>query len=246
MAMTKTLKPSMPGRADAPAAEPSAATRAGFRTADPAFIDFGCGAGASLKLAETMCRASGVGLDISAEQVAVAQRGGYDVVQGDILDFEERGVASASFAVDVMPELEGRVAFERACVSVVRAARDYTVIQHLNFDSTEALLSRGLVAPGHTDKPVRTRPRATDYMHFVMQYGSRLDIVGIAAFGFGEVKTKPAPLTGMSGSLLSHGAHVPAYRSIRIVIARKALSRFQFALARAGTGEMLMMWQAPQ
>jgi hypothetical protein len=88
------------------------------------------------------------------------------------------------------------------------------------------------------------RPRAIDYLHFVMQYASRLDIVGFAAFGFGEAKTTPAPLTGLSGSLLSHGAHVPTHRSIRVLIARKAPGRFTFALDRAGTGEMLMMWQA--
>jgi hypothetical protein len=185
-----------------------------FRNADPAFIDFGCGDGASLRLAEAICGApgGGVGLDVSAEKVAAAGRDGFDVAQGDVLDFEGRGVAPASFAVDVMPELEGRAAFEKACVNVVRAARDYAVIQHQNFDSAEVLAARGLVVPGHTDKRVRMRPRAMDYLHFVMQYGSRLDIVGFAAFGFGEPKTKAAPVTGLSGSLLAPGAQARAHR----------------------------------
>jgi hypothetical protein len=215
-----------------------------FRNDAPAFIDFGCGAGASLRLGEALCRApgGGVGLDISAEQVAAADRAGYDVAQGDLLEFEGRDVATMSLCVDVLPELENRAAFEKASVNLVRAARDYTLIQHTHFDGGEALLARGLVAPAHSAKAVRMRPRAIDYLHFVMQYASRLDIVGFAAFGFGEAKTTPAPLTGLSGSLLSHGAHVPPHRSIRVLIARKAPGRFTFALDRAGTGEVLMMW----
>ena len=217
-----------------------------FRNDAPAFIDFGCGAGASMRLGESLCRApgGGVGLDISAESVAEADRGGYDVAQGDMLEFEGRNVASVSMSVDVMPELENRAAFEKACLNVVRAARDYAVIQHASFDRAEALLARGMVAPAHNSKAVRMRPRAMDYLHFVMQYGSRLEIVGFAAFGFGEAKATPAPLTGLSGSLLSHGAHMPTHRSIRIIIARKAAGRFNFALNRVGTGEVLMMWQA--
>ena len=226
----------------------AAALRTVFRNGNPAFIDFGCGTGASMKFAETICNApgGGVGLDRSAEKVAAADRAGYDAVQADILEFEKRGIAPASFAVDVMPELGGRADFERACVNIVRAARDYTVIQHTNFDSAEALLARGLMVEGHSAKQISIRPRAIDYLHFVMQYGSRLDIVGFAAFGFGEPKTMPAPVTGLSGSLLSLGKAAPMCRSLRIVIARKAPSRFKVALDRAGTGEMLMMWQAPQ
>lgn len=199
-----------------------------------------------MRVAETICCAPGrgVGIDISADQVEVARRSGYQADCGDVLEFEGRGVAGAAFAIDLIPELENRAAFERACLNIVRAARDFAIIQHANFDSTEALLARGLVSPGHAAKTVRLRPRAVDYLQFVMQFGSRLDIVGFAAFGFGEPRTASAPLTGLSGSLLSYAAHMPAHRSLRVIIARQATSRFRVALDRAGAGELLLLWQS--
>jgi hypothetical protein len=137
-----------------------------------------------------------------------------------------------------MPELDGRRSFDLACANMVRAASDYTVIQHLCFDSAEALLARGLTILGHTDKSVRFRPRAMDYVHFLQQYGVRLDIVGL---GYGEPKTTPAAPTGIFSSLLARSAVQPLYRTLRVVFGGKNINRFQSAVRRARVGEMLLL-----
>jgi hypothetical protein len=199
-----------------------------------------------MKFAEQIARGAGIGIDISPEHVAGAQGAALDVQQGDVLAFEGRSVATGSFAVDLMPELDGRRSFDLACANILRAASDYAVIQHLCFDSAEALLAQGLTVTTYTDKSIRFRPRAMDYVHFLQQYGSRLDIVGIAIFGHGEPKTKPAGLAGISGSLLARSAAQPLYRSLRVVFGRKNINRFHTAVRRARIGEALLLWEQPE
>ncbi|MDB5382455.1 MAG: hypothetical protein JWO26_2087, partial [Rhodospirillales bacterium] len=48
---------------------------------------------------------------------------------------------------------------------------------------------------------------------------------------------------GITGTLLDSA--MPAFRSVRIIIARKQVSRFRAALQRAGSGELLMYWEQP-
>lgn len=235
--------------AQIPAATPTPATgpapRAAFATERPLFVDFGCGRGDSMRVAEKIMRGPGAGIDISAERVAAAREQGLDVVEGDVLAFEERNIATAAFALDLVPELEGRRALETACANMLRAATDFVILQHLCFDSVEALLARGVVAPDHLARAVRYRPRIADYVHFVQQFGARHEIVGFAAFGMGEVKVEPCGLSGLGGAMFAMLENRPVYRSVRIIMARKASARFQTALRRAGTGDALLIWEAP-
>ncbi|GEM_PF-2039176 len=219
--------------------------RQAFATEKPLFIDFGCGRGDSMRIADKIMRGPGVGIDLSAERVEAAREQGLDVVQSDVLTFEERNLTTAAFALDLMPELEGRRALETACTNMLRAATDFAVVQHMCFDSVESLLARGLVVPDHMGKSIRCRPRISDYVHFVQQFGPRLDIVGLAAFGIGDPRAEPCTLTGLGGAMFSQLEQRPVYRSVRIILARKASARFQMALRRAGSGDALLIWEAP-
>jgi hypothetical protein len=214
-----------------------------FAGSDPLFIDFGCGTGNSIRFAEGIMGGPGVGLEISPDRAAAAVERGYEVAAGDLLTFAGRSVATASFAIDLFPELETRRAWETALVTMLRAARDFAFIQHLCFDSAEALLARGQTSAAHAAKPVLLRPRAIDYLHFVQQHRASLNIVGFAAFGIGEATGTPSAFEGITGTLLDSA--MPAFRSVRIIIARKQVSRFRAALQRAGSGELLMYWEQP-
>lgn len=214
-----------------------------FAGSDPLFIDFGCGTGNSIRFAEGIMGGPGVGLDISEERVAAAVDRGYEAAVGDLLSFNGRSVATASFAIDLFPELETRRAWETALITMLRASRDFVFIQHLCFDSAEALLARGQTSAAHAAKSVLLRPRAIDYLHFVQQHRAGLNIVGFAAFGVGEATGTPSAFEGITGTLLDGAA--PAFRSVRIIIARKQVSRFRAALQRAGSGQLLLYWEQP-
>lgn len=230
------------------AATGSAATTAAgtappaFRMAQPHFIDFGCGVGNSMRFAEDLMGGPGVGLEIAPAQAAEAQARGREVAVGDMLRFTTRSVAQASFAIDVLPELQTRREFEAALIVLLRAARDFALVQHLCFDSAEALLARGETTPAFTERNARMRPRAVDYLHFVQQHRSALNLVGLAAFGIGAVRATPSPLANVTGALLL--PELPAYRSIRVIIGRKEPQRFRAALDRAAAGKVLLFWEA--
>lgn len=233
------------------AAKPQSTTqmRAALQLASgepPAFVDFGCGRGGSMDFATQLLGEPGIGFDVSAEYVAQARAQCFDAREGDVLTFEGRSVAPVSFAVDLLQQMDGRAAFEVACTNVVRAARDYVVIQHPCFDSAEALLARGEIAPALLDKRVRFRPRVSDYVFFVQAFAARLDIVGLAIFGLGEPRTTALPLSGISSPLLDGSRTQPVFRSLRVLIARKALPRFHTALKVAGSGDALLTWQAAE
>lgn len=223
--------------------DPAASPAPLFAGSDPLFIDFGCGTGNSIRFAEGIMGGPGVGLDISADRVAQAGERGYEVAVGDVLTFAGHSVATASFAIDLFPEFETRRGWESALVTMLRAARDFVFIQHLCFDSAEALLARGQTSAAHAAKSVQLRPRAVDYLHFVQQHRAGLNIVGFAAFGIGEATGTPSAFEGITGTLLDSAA--PAYRSVRVIIARKQVSRFRAALQRAGSGQLLLYWEQP-
>lgn len=216
-----------------------------FATESPAFIDFGCGRGDSMTFAESLLRNPGVGVDILPERVAECNASGFDVQQGDVVSFQGRNIAPASVAVDLMPELDGLRAFEAACTNMLRAARDFVMIQHLCFDSAEQLLARGEVVSSHTAKSIRIRPRAVDYLHFVTQFGRRLDVVGLAVYGVGEPRTSAIDLAGLSGSLIKPDQREPVFRSIRVIMGRKDINRFHWAVSRIGSGHSLLMLETP-
>jgi len=196
-----------------------------------------------MRFAQEIMRAPGIGIELSPERVAAARKAGFAVEQGDVLAYEGRSIASAAIAVDLMPELDGRRAFDQVLIAMLRAARDFIVVQHQCFDSAESLLARGLTVPGHADRSVRLRVRAADYLHFLQQYGGKLDLVGLAAFGLGEPKTEPLALGAVSGALLPRHYEDPVYRSLRVIVARKDPGRFRAALDRAGSGDCLLFWE---
>lgn len=216
-----------------------------FLNAEPSFIDFGCGRGGSTKYGQSLLRGSGIGIDISAERVAECRQAGLDVCQGNILTFDARSIAPVAIAFDLIPELDGLAAFETACRNMLRAARDYVLIQHLNFDSAEILLGRGAIVPEHARKNVRFRPRVIDYIHFVRKYGPSLNIVGFAIFGMGEVNSEPMSPGQFSGIMSTPDDGQPVYRSIRVILARRSPARLKSAIARAGNGAALLVWEAP-
>ena len=213
---------------------------------DPAFVDFGCGNGASMKFAQSVMQGAGIGIDRSAEAVAAARARGFDAEQADILDYEHRNVAAAAFALDVLPEVGPRQAFEKAWINVVRAARDHAMIQHLCFDSEDVLRHRGLHVPALRGKTIQFMPRISDYLWMLGTYGQRLNVSGMAIFGAGEPATEALPIAQFDR--LPGAAIVPpqpVFRSIRVIIGRKDTGRFRAALKRFATGDALVIWQRP-
>ena len=217
---------------------------AGLALAAASFLDVGCGAGNSMRFAQAMMKAPGVGLDRSAEAVAACQAKGYQAIVADVLELEERSCVPAVFAIDTLPEVGGRRDFERAWVNVVRAARDFAVIQHQAFDYDDLLAAQGLLLPTSFAKPVQFKPRIADYIQLVATLGRSLNIVGLAIFGFGTASPVPTGLAGLDVSHLPLPALPRLHRSIRVVVARKDVSRFRNALQRAATGDALVMWEA--
>jgi hypothetical protein len=219
-----------------------------FSLKSPAFIDFGCGSGNSMRFAQGVMRAAGVGIDRSATAIRSCVEKGFEAKEADVLEFDRRSVAPASFAIDVLPEVGGRRAFERAWVNVVRAARDFAVIQHLNFDAEDKLHLQGLCAPSFHAKSIQFAPRLADYLYLVKTYASSLNISGIGVFGAGQVPTEPLELTGLehAGAQAGEAAAQPLHRSVRIIIGRKDEGRFRAGLSRAATGDLLLMWRRPE
>lgn len=217
--------------------------RQALEAQQPAFVDFGCGHGASMRLGEKLMRGVGMGVEIDPEKARLACEAGYDVVHGDLLQSELKGIAPAATAIDVMPELGSLQAFEVALTRMARASRDFVLVQHLCFDSAEALLARGFTVADYTARSVRIRPRLADYVQFVERFGARLEIVGLAAFGIGEPKVLPLSFLRVRGPLFLHAEALPAYRSVRVIIGRKSVARFRAALRRGAAGDGRLIWE---
>jgi len=220
------------------------ASTPGFVLPNPAFVDFGCGTGGSMRFAEKVMRGPGVGIDTSGTAVEACTAAGLEAHACDMLAFDQRGCAQASFAIDSLTELGNRAELERAFLGLLRAARDFTVIQHPAFDADEALLARGLFATSSFVKSIRCKPRIADYVHLVSTHRRSLNLVGLAIFGYGEATTVPVGLPGLEAGGLA-APQGRGWRTLRVIVARKDSARFRFALQRAATGEALVMWEAP-
>ncbi|WP_426958911.1 methionine biosynthesis protein MetW [Muricoccus radiodurans] len=215
----------------------------GLGTESPLFVDFGCGSGRSLSFAEEVMGGPGIGIDRSPDAIATCAAKGYAVRTENLLDFQERSVANASFAMDVLPELGGGGAFEQGWINIVRAARDFTLIQHLCFDTDDALWSRGLYSPTFQNKAIQFKPRISDYLQLVDKHARALNIVGVAMFGIGAATIEPFRNVSLDIPQTGDRLDLPTYRSVRVLVARKKLSRFEHAVKRLAVGESIIVWK---
>lgn len=204
------------------------------------FADFGCGAGASFAFAQSLGGGPGFGVDVSQEAVSLCNAAGLKAELGDLLEYTGRNIASVAVAVDLLPELGDRQAFELGVSKLVLAARNYAVIQHSFFDADAVLAQQGLHIPGNFGKRVRFRPGIADYIQLVARLAPSLNITGLAIFGIGEARATPI---GLAGDVQSFQPMMPAFRSLRVVIGRKETARFSAGLRRARAGEQLFLWQ---
>jgi trans-aconitate methyltransferase len=229
--------------------EPMAEHLAGIGTAarpvkagDLDFLDFGCGAGRSMEYASSIFDGHGLGIDIAPKAVDACRAKNYAVEQGDMLTFEQRNVATASFAINVMQELPGHNAFERAMMNIIRASRNFTMVQHNYFDEDTALGLAGYQVEGNVGKKISCKPTSADYISFVSRYQDTLNLVGMAIFTFGHVAAKPLNMSRLIFPELAEGANV-VHQSVRVVLARKNVARFRDALKKVGTGKALFIWE---
>ena len=109
------------------------------------FFDFGAGAGNTLRFWQKRFQAGrGLGIDISAEKIAIARERGREVVHGDIRNIPEgtrvRFVSMMDF-LEHLPDLE----HVREMVGVaVRCARDFVFIRNPSFEDEAYLSALGL------------------------------------------------------------------------------------------------------
>jgi hypothetical protein len=91
---------------------------------------------------------------------------------------------------------------------------------------------------------VQFKPRVSDYIHLVATLGRSLNIAGLAIFGSGIASPLPTSLPGLDVSHLGLATLPRLHRSIRVIVARKDVTRFRNALQRAATGDALVLWEA--
>lgn len=206
------------------------------------FIDFGCGNGRSSEFASTMVAGRGFGIDISDDAVDACRARGLAAEWGDLLKFEQRSVAVATFAIDVVQELPGRAAFEQGLVNMVRAARNFAVVQHSYFDADPRLALRGQGVESNFGKKVQYKPTAADYIAFAQRHQDALNLSGLGIFGVGRAEVTPIALNTMQESLDEDDA-VDVHRSLRVILGRKDVARFRAGLESASTGRALFVWE---
>ncbi len=202
------------------------------------FLDFGCGIGKSIAFASSVNPGHGFGLDKSADAVSACRTKGYNAEIGDVLTYDQRNVAAATFAIDLMQELPGRNELTTACVNVVRAARNFAVIQHSNFDIDVTLSPLGLQCESNFGKKIIYKPSIAEYIVFVRSYARSIDIVGLGIFSFGDPVVTPIFDRARQGATID----LSSSRTLRVVIARKDPRRFQQALEKVGIGRTLFVW----
>ncbi|MCC7275262.1 MAG: methyltransferase domain-containing protein [Alphaproteobacteria bacterium] len=202
-------------------------------------IDFGCGSGRSLAFAATLQPGRCMGVDRAEAAVETCRARGYEAEIADILDFSERNIATASFLIDVAPTLGGRDEFEAGLVNVIRAARNYAIIQHPCFDEDAQLIREGWYIEASFAKSLRFKPTTADYALFVQRNWSGLSLSGLAVFGFGKADAVPL---GQAAGEHPMGGGPDVHRSLRVIIGRKDKTRFEAAVKRAATGRLLYLW----
>jgi trans-aconitate methyltransferase len=205
------------------------------------FLDFGCGVGGSMGFASSVVSGRGLGIDISQSAIKTARTKGFDADVGNILEYNASNAATCTFAINVMQEMPGYTDFERACVNAVRAARNFAAFQHPYFDQDSALALKGYYKAESFSRKISFKPNIADYLMFTHRYAAALNVVGFAAFVWGDVEALPLIPSGNSNHDLTTVA--PLYKSLRIIIARKEKSRFRGALEKLGVGKSIILWE---
>ena len=209
---------------------------------DLQFIDFGCGNGRSSEFASSVVAGRGFGIDISDDAVDVCRAKGLSAERGDLLKFEQRSVAVATFAIDVVQELPGRTAFEQGLANMIRAARNFAMVQHSYFDADPRLALQGQQVEANFGKKVQYKPTAADYIAFAQRHLDALNLSGIGIFGVGRAEVGPMALDGShQGVDEDEGATV--HRSLRVILGRKDVARFRAGLESASSGRALFVWE---
>lgn len=207
------------------------------------FIDFGCGIGGSFSFAASVQPGEGLGVDASSEVVEICKAKGIPAEVGNLLDFDGRNLAVATFALDVLPELQGRSAFEKALTNLVRAARNYSVVQHSYFDADGELATRGAALLANDHKKIQYKPNIADYLNFARRNISALNLVGLGIFGLGSVAAEPINLERPAVGDERSEALATTFRSLRVIFGRRDVGRFRSALQKAAAGKSLFIWE---
>lgn len=209
---------------------------------DLQFIDFGCGSGRSSEYAASIVAGQGFGIDISDDAVDACRAKGLVAERGDLLEFEQRSVAVATFAINVVQELPGRAAFEHGLANMIRAARNFAMVQHSYFDADPQLALGGQQVETNFDKKIQYKPTSADYVAFVQRYQDALNLSGIGIFGTGRAEVGPMALDAAAFRMDAAGV-ATVHRSLRVVFGRKDVARFRAALESTSTGNALFVWE---
>lgn len=206
------------------------------------FIDFGCGNGRSSEFASSIAAGQGFGIDISDDAVDACRAKGLAAERGDLLEFEQRSVAVSTFAINVVQELPGRAAFERGLANMIRAARNFAMVQHSFFDADPQLALCGQQIEANFEKKIQYKPTAADYIAFAQRHQDALNLSGLGVFGTGRAEVAAMALD--ASAFRGEGDERPAvHRSLRVVFGRKDVSRFRAALESTSTGSALFVWE---
>lgn len=206
------------------------------------FIDFGCGTGRSSEFASSVVGGQGFGIDVSDDAVDACRAKGIAAERGDLLKFEQRSVAVATFAIDVLQELPGRAAFEQGLANMVQAARNFAVAQHSYFDADARLALCGRRVEANFGKRVQYKPTSADYIAFMQRHQDALNLSGIGIFGTGRAEVGAMTL-GPVGNMMEDAEEEAVHRSLRVVFGRKDVARFRAALESATSGTALFVWE---
>lgn len=214
-----------------------------MQAADLKFIDFGCGSGRSSEFASSVVAGQGFGIDISDDAIDACRARGFAAERGGLLRFEQRSVAVATFAINVVQELPGRAAFEHGLANMVRAARNFVVVQHPYFDDDSRLALCSQQVEGNFDKKIQYKPTAADYVAFVQRYQDALNLSGIAIFGTGRAEVGAMALDAAAFRMEYEEQRATVHRSMRVVFGRKDVGRFRAALESTSSGDALFIWE---
>ena len=212
------------------------------------FIDFGCGSGLSLPYARKLAGGDGFGIDISSQAVSECWAAGLPAEIGDLLSYSGKNTATVTTAINLLPEIGNKDDFEQAVSRMIIAARNYAVIQHEYFDADSALALAGLCVIAHFSKKIRYKPVIADYLVLLGRIAASHSISGVAIFGLSEARLAPLLPDGFlprAEGAADAPAGIATYRSIRVVIGRKEVSRFRVALRKTRAGQELFLWERP-
>ncbi|MFG1429348.1 hypothetical protein [Roseixanthobacter glucoisosaccharinicivorans] len=205
------------------------------------FIDFGCGNGGSYNFAASCVQGSGFAIDKSEEAVVKCQTLGIQAERHDVLSFQQRNVASGSFAINLLQEMPGFPDFRAALVNIIRASTHFSLIQHPYYDKDTQLALKGIYIPEHFDKKILLKPTISDYLSFFFLHREALTLSGIGIFVQGQTETTNLP--GVLDPRSNSDVEKTTPKTLRVIIGRKDLSRFRRALYQVEAGKPAYLWE---